>query len=615
MAAMNGVELAWMAMVAAGLTLALLHLLVWLRQRERLDFLLFFVLAGAAAGFGVFELQMMHAASPQASAAAIRAAHVPLAIFVVTAAVFVRLHFGTGRTGLLAAIVVLRLATLVLDFTSGVNVNFEQVTGLAQTSFWGGAQVSVPLGPANRWAWVPQLSNLLLLVFVADASVALWRRGDPAARRRAMRVGGSLAACILGTGVMAALTVYGVLRLPTILMPAFLLVLLAMSFELSGDVLRAAGLARELAASEQRMRAVVDAMPSAILLVDAAGRIVLANPQAEHDFGIARGRLAGRLVETLIPERLRGPHQRLRQACAADPQPRALDAGREFAALRADGNEFPVEISLVPLRSGAQPQVLVALADISQRRRAEREAAQQRAELAHLSRVAMLGELSGALAHELNQPLAAILSNAQAAQRFLARDPAVLPPVHDALQAIVASDRRASQVIERLRALLRKAEAVREPVDLNELVDDSLRLLRSDLAQRGVVVHTELQPALPALQADRVQLQQLLLNLLLNACDAMQELPPPRPLWLRTETTARAGVCVEVADRGPGIAPAEAERVFEAFYTTKPRGLGLGLPLCRSIVQAHDGRIAVLRNEGGGARLRVELPAHLEHTA
>ncbi|HOM11906.1 MAG TPA: 7TM diverse intracellular signaling domain-containing protein [Rubrivivax sp.] len=204
---MNGVELAWMAMVAAGLTLALLHLLVWLRQRERLDFLLFFVLAGAAARFGAFELQMMHAAWPQASAAAIRAAHVPLAIFVVTAAVFVRLHFGTGRTGLLAAIVVLRLATLVLDFTSGVNVHFEQVTGLAHASFWGDAQVSVPLGPANRWARVPQLSNLLLRVFVADASVALWRRGDPAARRHAMRVGGSLAACILGTGVMAALTV------------------------------------------------------------------------------------------------------------------------------------------------------------------------------------------------------------------------------------------------------------------------------------------------------------------------------------------------------------------------------------------------------------------------
>ena len=551
---------------------------------------------------------MMHAATPQASAAAIRAGHVPLAVFVVTTALFVRLHFGTGRTGLLVAIVVLRVATLGLNFSSGVNVNFEQVTALAHTGFWGDAPVSVPLGPAGRWAWVPQLSNLLLLVFVADASWALWRRGGRAARQRAALVGGSVVGCIAVTGVMAALTVYGAVQLPTLLMPAFLLVLLAMSFELSGDVLRAASLTRELAASEERMRAVVEATPSAILLVDAAGRIVLANPQAERDFGVAREQLVGRGVETLLPERLRAKHLRLRAAYAADPQPRSMGSGREFVALRADGSEFPVEISLVPLRSGAHDQVLVALADISQRRQAEQLAAQQRAELAHLSRVAMLGELSGALAHEINQPLAAILSNAQAAQRVLARDPAALQPVGEALQAIVASDRRASQVIERLRALLRKGEALRESVDLNELVEDSLRLLHSELAHRGVVVHTELQPALPALQADRVQLQQLLLNLLINACDAMEGQAPPRPLSVRTAATADGALCVEVADRGPGIAPADAARVFEPFYTTKPRGLGLGLPLCRSIVQAHDGRIDALQNAGGGARLRVELP-------
>lgn len=609
---LNPVELAWMAMVAASLTLALLHLLIWVRQRQRWDFLLFFVLAASAAGYGFFELQMMHAATPQASAAAIRAAHVPLAMFVIATALFVRLHFGTGRMGLLGAIVVLRLAALGLNFTTGVNVNFAQVADLGQVGLWGGTLVSVPLGPTGRWAWVPQLSNVLLLIFAADASWALWRRGDRAARQRAALVGGCVVGCIALTGVMAALTVYGAVRLPTLLMPAFMLVLLAMSYELSGDVLRAAGLVHELAASEERMRAVVETTPCTILLVDAAGGIVLANTQAERDFGIARDRLVGRCVETLVPERLRSHHQRLREAYAADPQARLLGRAREFTALRADGSEFPVEISLVPLRSGAHDQVLVTLADISERRRIERETALQRAELAHLSRVAMLGELSGSLAHEINQPLAAILSNAQAAQRYLARDPPALPPVAEALQAIVASDRRASQVIERLRALLRKGESVREPVDLNELVEDSLRLLRSDLAQRGVVVRTELQPALPPLQADRVQLQQLLLNLMLNACDAMEGQPPPRPLSIRTAATAGGAVSIEVADRGPGIAPADAERVFEAFYTTKPRGLGLGLPLCRTIVQAHDGHIEVLQNHGGGARLRAELPIQLE---
>jgi PAS domain S-box-containing protein len=605
---MSGVDLAWMAMASASLTLGLIHLFVWVRQRERLDFLVFFVLATSAAAFGAFELRMMHASTPPAWAAALRAAHVPLAIFVVALAVFVRLHFGTGRIGLLAAIVGLRTAALVLNFTTGVNVNFAEVVAIDHT-MWGATAVSLPVGTASRWTVVPQLSNLLLLIFVVDASFALWRRGDRASRQRAVLVGGSTVASIVATGVPAALTVYALVPWPTILLPAFVVILLAMSIELSGDVLRAARLSRELAASEARLRAVVEATPSAILLVDPAGTIVLANSQAEHSFGVARERLVGRRVETLIPPRLRAAHERLRAAYAAKPEPRAMGAGRELAALRADGSEFPVEIALAPLRFAGADQVLVALTDISERRRAERAAAQQRAEFAHLSRVAMLGELSGSLAHEINQPLAAILGNAQAALRFLGRDPPALAQVAEALQAIVGNDRRASQVIERLRALLRKEEAAHEPVDLNELVGDSLRLLRSDLESRGVRASTALRRALPRVGGDRVQLQQVLLNLILNGCEAMDERPPPRPLELRTDLGADGWVCVEVADRGPGIVPEHAERMFEAFFTTKAQGLGIGLALCRTIVQAHGGRIGAVPNAGGGARLRVELPA------
>lgn len=342
---MNAVDLTWKAMASASLTLGLIHLFVWTRQRGQLDFLAFFVLAAAAAAFGVFELQMMRAATPQASAWAIRAAHVPLAIFVVAAAVFVRLHFGTGRMSLLVAICVLRAATLVLDFTTGVNVNFQEITALQRGVVWGGEAVSIPVGTPNPWTAVPQLSNLLLLVFVADASLALWRRGGVEARRRALLVGGGVTLCIAATGVMAALTVYGLLPIPTILTPAFLAVVLAMSFELGGDVLRAARLASALAASEARLGAVVEATPSAILVVDGAGRIVLANSQAERSFGMPRDRLLGQAIETLIPARLR--------------------AGRELAALRADGSEFPVEIGLAPLRAAGIDQVLVSLVDIS----------------------------------------------------------------------------------------------------------------------------------------------------------------------------------------------------------------------------------------------------------
>lgn len=604
----NGADLAWMAMAAASLTLGLIHLFVWVRQRERLDFLVFFVLAAAAAAWGSFELQMMRAPTPAAWAAAVRFGHVPLAIFVVGSALFVRLHFGTGRIALLLTIAGLRMLTLALNFTTGVNINFEQVDSLGEAMLWPGHFVAVPIGVANRWAWVPQLCNLLLLVFVADASLALWRRGTAAARQRALLVGGSIIACVGATGVMAALAVHGLLPWPTILMPTFVVVLLAMAFELSGDVLRAARLATELAASERRLSAVVEATPSAILVVGPTDAIVLANTQAERTFGFPREQLVGRRVETLIPERLRAAHVQQRAAYLARPERRAMGTGLELAALRADGSEFPIEVGLAPLRGTGQ--VLVALADISERRRAEQAAAQQRDELAHLSRVAMLGELSGTLAHEINQPLAAILGNAQAAQRLLARDPPALRQVAEALEAIAANDRRASRIIERLRALLRKEEAKREPVDLNELVRDSLHLLRSDLAHRGVNADAELAPALPPVHGDRVQLQQVLLNLIVNGCDAMADCAPPRRLVLRTLPGGAGRARLEVADRGPGIVAADAERVFEPFFTTKATGLGLGLPLCRTIVQAHDGRIAAEPNPGGGTRLCVELPVH-----
>lgn len=245
----NAVDLTWMTTAAASLTLGMIHLYVWARQRERLDFLAFFVVAASAAVFGAFELQMMRAATPAAWAAALRAGHVPLAIFVVSTVVFVHLHFRNGCLDLLAAVIALRLATLVQNFTTGVNANFEQLVDLGYVVLWGKSIVAVPVGTPSRWAWLPKLGNLLLLVFVTDAALTLWRRGDRAARQRAALVGGSVVVSTTAAGGLAALSVYGVVQLPTFLLPAFVVILLAMSLELGGDVLRAAAQARELEAS------------------------------------------------------------------------------------------------------------------------------------------------------------------------------------------------------------------------------------------------------------------------------------------------------------------------------------------------------------------------------
>jgi two-component system sensor kinase FixL len=366
-------------------------------------------------------------------------------------------------------------------------------------------------------------------------------------------------------------------------MPGFFIVVLAMGYELIWDLIAAAQLAAQLRASEHRFRAVVEAVPSAILLVDGKGMIALANAQAETVFGYQKAELVAKPVEKLIPERLRIPHVGLRGAYARDPRARAMGAGRELFACRKDGGEIPVEVALSPMPAEEGLFVLVSVVDITERINAERATARQRDDFAHLSRVAMLGELSGSLAHELNQPLTAILSNAQAAQRFLAQSPPRIDKLAEILTDIVKSDHRAEAVIQRLRSLLRKEESQRHLLDVNEVVEESLRLIRSDLLNRQVVVSTALAEALPAVSGDRNQLQQVLLNFVINGCDAMDGQAADRRLLVRTQATVHGNIEVCVVDRGAGIPLANLERIFEPFVTTKATGMGLGLAICRSI--------------------------------
>jgi signal transduction histidine kinase/ABC-type uncharacterized transport system substrate-binding protein len=248
-------------------------------------------------------------------------------------------------------------------------------------------------------------------------------------------------------------------------------------------------------------------------------------------------------------------------------------------------------------------------ASILSRRRAEMEAQRLRQDLAHVGRVSTLGELTASLAHELNQPLTAILSNAQAAQRLLRADPTDLGEVRAILKDIVEDDQRAAAVIHRLRGLLKKSELELAILDLNELVSEVARLVSSDMAARGVVLRLELAAGLAAVRGDRVQLQQVVLNLILNGLDAIGASPTgDRTLVLRTDTDGPAAVRVAVRDSGTGIDEADLDHIFHAFYTTKSTGLGMGLAIARSIVDAHGGRLEAHNNADGGATFSFSLP-------
>jgi two-component system sensor kinase FixL len=302
-----------------------------------------------------------------------------------------------------------------------------------------------------------------------------------------------------------------------------------------------------------------------------------------------------------------------------DPSPRRLFNGTAAVLLgeyqryetdyelKHDGLRewFTVRVESLERADGG---AVVTRANISARRQAQTEIEEQRRQLAHLGRVAVLGQLSGALAHELRQPLAAILANAEAARHMMGHEVIDVEEIRTILADVVAEDRRAAAVIDGLRAMHRRGDMRLEPIAPEDLVRETLRLAHTEIMTRGVTATWTLDSELPAVLADRVQIQQVLLNLILNACESMSDKEASLRLLTLGATEAGSHVCFSVSDSGTGIPDALIESLFEPFVTTKPEGLGLGLSIARTVVDTHGGRIWAENEEGSGARVSFLLP-------
>jgi len=247
--------------------------------------------------------------------------------------------------------------------------------------------------------------------------------------------------------------------------------------------------------------------------------------------------------------------------------------------------------------------------DLTERKRAEEALRKAQAELAHIARVMTMGELASSIAHEVSQPLAALVTNSNAGLRWLARDPPDLEEARECLRRIIRDGKRAGEVITRIRSLVKKSAPAKARLDLNEAVQEVLLITNAEVRRHRVFVRTELAAALPPVQGDRVQLQQVILDLVMNGIEAMREVTDrPRELLIRSRPEESSHVLVAVQDRGIGLDEQSLERVFEAFYTTKPEGMGMGLSISRSIIEAHGGRLWPVAHRDYGATFQFTLP-------
>lgn len=589
----------------ACVTLGLIHLRIAFGDGRRAPNLFFALCALAVAVISGMELALLRTTELTDYNAVMRWAVVPLFVMVSSVAGFVWSFLGTGRKWLAGVALSLHALADVVNLLSPAPV-LRQAVALHQVETFGGARFTVATSFNGPWDWVELISVLLLLLFMTDASVAVFRRGE---RRKAVLVGGGIVFFLLVSRGHAVLIENGFMQTPYLVSFAFCGVLLAMGYDLSREVLNASILSRKLRESEQSMGLAAEAANLGMWIWDTSRDEVWMTEPGRDLFGFGpEERLNyGLFLQRVHPDDRMGRDLALKQTV----ENQSSFALEYRIALPGGRQRWVVSRGrCLDASNGRNRRLLGVTMDITAQKQAEDQARKQSEEMAHLGRVSLMGQLASALAHELNQPLGAILRNAEAAEIYLeAKDPDL-----EELRGIVADirkdDQRAGAVIDRMRTMLKRHEIESAPLAVKDLLGDVAALTRSDAAARQIAVDIAGTAGLPLVRADRVHIQQVLLNLLLNAMDSLDgSRTRERRVTLRAHLTGKGWVEIAVSDTGLGIPEEKVTRVFEPFFTTKAQGMGMGLAISRTIIEAHGGKIWAENNPAGGATFRFTLPA------
>ena len=359
---------------------------------------------------------------------------------------------------------------------------------------------------------------------------------------------------------------------------------------------------------EERLRSILDTVPDAIILIDDRGVVESFSPAAARMFGYTPAQVVGQNVKMLMPPGYREAHDGYLRRYLDTGEKRIIGIGRVVVGQRSDGSTFPLELAVGEILLGDQRLFTGFVRDITEKQGTERRLEEMQSELLHVSRLSAMGQMGSALAHELNQPLAAIMNYVKAAHRTL--EPVDDPRVARARELITkASDQtaRAGNIIRHLRDFIAKRESSRSNESLHKIIEEAIALGLVGAADANVKVKVLLDPEIPPVLVDKIQIQQVIINLIRNAVEAMQQVPV-RQLVIESLVAEPNLAQVTVADTGPGLPQEVASRLFQPFVTTKEKGMGIGLTICQSIVTAHGGRIWATPNQDAGVSFHFQIP-------
>jgi len=376
----------------------------------------------------------------------------------------------------------------------------------------------------------------------------------------------------------------------------------------SGDTVGPEEALQALREREAHLRSILDTVPDAMIVIDVHGIIQSFSATAERLFGWSADEAVGQNVSMLMPQPYHDAHDGYLTRYVTTGERRIIGIGRVVVGERRDGSTFPVELSVGEMKSADRRYFTGFVRDLTERQETERRLQDLQSELVHVSRLTAMGEMASALAHELNQPLSAAANYLKGSRRLLESDTPDLPRLRDAMEKAGEQTLRAGQIIRRLRDFVARGESEPRIENLPKAIEEAGVLALIGAAERGVRVHNRIDRRVDLVLADKVQIQQVLVNLMRNAIEAMQ-VSDRRELTVSAVPAKGGMIEVAVADTGPGISPGIAERLFQPFFTTKSQGMGVGLSISRTIVEAHGGRIWVEANDKGGATFRFTLRA------